>query len=238
MYQRLINEDDDHKYHDRNAYEFKNLSSSNDYSRRTSHETYSFFGINPNKNDWIEHKIIANDTLQGIALRYNCSITQLKRINHIRSDQDFYVLKVIRVPVMKHGIFTELNDQDVDDDVNAQQKNCQLIDFSNDQNSQSVATKTQVIQIGISKYLNKDQHDEKMTKFLDNLKTDLEEIRRFNESKMDSDLILTTSSTTIDNDQNRQDNLEGRAKIINSCDGSDFGIQWNPTLYSLQSGTS
>ena len=40
----------------------------------------------------------ASDTLNNISLRYNVSVAELKKVNNIWSDQDFYGLKRIKVP--------------------------------------------------------------------------------------------------------------------------------------------
>uniref|UniRef100_A0A182K2K0 LysM domain-containing protein n=1 Tax=Anopheles christyi TaxID=43041 RepID=A0A182K2K0_9DIPT len=56
---------------------------------------------------WLEAQIIPGDTLQAIALRFNCSIPQLKKLNKIDKDNEIYARNVIRVPVTPHSILLE-----------------------------------------------------------------------------------------------------------------------------------
>lgn len=46
-----------------------------------------------------EHKIVEGETLQGLALRYGCSVGTLRHLNNLLSDQDFFALVVLKVPV-------------------------------------------------------------------------------------------------------------------------------------------
>ena len=43
-------------------------------------------------------QVLPSDTLNNISLRYNVSVAELKKVNNIWSDQDFYGLKRIKVP--------------------------------------------------------------------------------------------------------------------------------------------
>ncbi|XP_315125.5 lysM and putative peptidoglycan-binding domain-containing protein 3 [Anopheles gambiae] len=56
---------------------------------------------------WLEAQILPGDTLQAIALRFNCSIPQLKKLNKIDKDNEIYARNVIRVPVTPHSILLE-----------------------------------------------------------------------------------------------------------------------------------
>ncbi|XP_015112156.1 lysM and putative peptidoglycan-binding domain-containing protein 3 [Diachasma alloeum] len=50
------------------------------------------------------------DTLQALALRYRCTISELKRINNIHKENEIFARRVIKVPVPPFSIFTENND--------------------------------------------------------------------------------------------------------------------------------
>uniref|UniRef100_A0A182PF55 LysM domain-containing protein n=1 Tax=Anopheles epiroticus TaxID=199890 RepID=A0A182PF55_9DIPT len=56
---------------------------------------------------WLEAQILPGDTLQAIALRFNCSIPQLKKMNKIDKDNEIFARKVLRVPVTPHSILLE-----------------------------------------------------------------------------------------------------------------------------------
>uniref|UniRef100_U5EEC1 Putative cell wall macromolecule catabolic process n=1 Tax=Corethrella appendiculata TaxID=1370023 RepID=U5EEC1_9DIPT len=55
----------------------------------------------------IEAQIQAGDTLQAISLRYNCTITELKRLNKIDKDNEIYARTTIKVPKNPHTILLD-----------------------------------------------------------------------------------------------------------------------------------
>uniref|UniRef100_A0A8C7EBM2 LysM and putative peptidoglycan-binding domain-containing protein 3 n=1 Tax=Nothoprocta perdicaria TaxID=30464 RepID=A0A8C7EBM2_NOTPE len=47
------------------------------------------------------------DTLNAVALQYCCSVADIKRVNNLLSDQDFFALRSIKIPVKKFSVLTE-----------------------------------------------------------------------------------------------------------------------------------
>ncbi|XP_038621645.1 lysM and putative peptidoglycan-binding domain-containing protein 3 [Tachyglossus aculeatus] len=47
------------------------------------------------------------DTLIAIALQYCCSVADIKRVNNLISDQDFFALRSVKIPVKKFSVLTE-----------------------------------------------------------------------------------------------------------------------------------
>ncbi|XP_004470690.1 lysM and putative peptidoglycan-binding domain-containing protein 3 [Dasypus novemcinctus] len=47
------------------------------------------------------------DTLNAIALQYCCTVADIKRVNNLISDQDFFALRCIKIPVKKFSSLTE-----------------------------------------------------------------------------------------------------------------------------------
>nr|KAF6441336.1 LysM domain containing 3 [Rousettus aegyptiacus] len=47
------------------------------------------------------------DTLNAIALQYCCTVADIKRVNNLISDQDFFALRSIKIPVKKFSSLTE-----------------------------------------------------------------------------------------------------------------------------------
>uniref|UniRef100_A0A8D0GC61 LysM and putative peptidoglycan-binding domain-containing protein 3 n=1 Tax=Sphenodon punctatus TaxID=8508 RepID=A0A8D0GC61_SPHPU len=47
------------------------------------------------------------DTLNAIALQYCCSVADVKRVNNLINDQDFFALRSIKIPVKKYSVLTE-----------------------------------------------------------------------------------------------------------------------------------
>lgn len=60
-----------------------------------------------------EHRIVEGETLQGIALRYGCTVGALRHFNNLLSDQDFFALTVIKVPDRIHIATGQLVDTNV-----------------------------------------------------------------------------------------------------------------------------
>uniref|UniRef100_A0A1Q3F238 Putative conserved plasma membrane protein n=1 Tax=Culex tarsalis TaxID=7177 RepID=A0A1Q3F238_CULTA len=56
---------------------------------------------------WMEAQILPGDTLQAIALRFNCTIAELKKINKIDKDNEIFARRIIRVPITPHSILLE-----------------------------------------------------------------------------------------------------------------------------------
>lgn len=63
------------------------------------------------KTETIDREIQPSDTIQSFSLQYGCTIAELKRVNNLYSDQDFYALKTIKIPVQPHGILTEVSEK-------------------------------------------------------------------------------------------------------------------------------
>lgn len=47
------------------------------------------------------------DTLNAISLQYCCTVADIKRVNNLISDQDFFALRSIKIPVKKFSSLTE-----------------------------------------------------------------------------------------------------------------------------------
>uniref|UniRef100_A0A8C5LYG0 LysM and putative peptidoglycan-binding domain-containing protein 3 n=1 Tax=Leptobrachium leishanense TaxID=445787 RepID=A0A8C5LYG0_9ANUR len=48
-------------------------------------------------------------TLNSIALQYSCTVADLKRVNNLINDQDFFALRSIKIPVKRFSVLTECN---------------------------------------------------------------------------------------------------------------------------------
>ncbi|KAK3610258.1 hypothetical protein CHS0354_022319 [Potamilus streckersoni] len=56
---------------------------------------------------FIERELTKADTLQSLSLQYGCPVFELKRVNKLIQDQEFYALRRIKVPVKRHSFLTE-----------------------------------------------------------------------------------------------------------------------------------
>lgn len=76
----------------------------NDDNGRSDIQLYK---IKPQEH-FIEAQVQEGDTLQAIALRFYCSIAELKRINQIHKDNEIFARRTIKVPVTPYSVLTEL----------------------------------------------------------------------------------------------------------------------------------
>uniref|UniRef100_A0A8R1TLY7 LysM domain-containing protein n=1 Tax=Onchocerca volvulus TaxID=6282 RepID=A0A8R1TLY7_ONCVO len=47
----------------------------------------------------IQHQIGPNDTLQGLVLKYNTSMSEIKRLNRLWSNESFYLKEYVEIPI-------------------------------------------------------------------------------------------------------------------------------------------
>ncbi|XP_015919712.1 lysM and putative peptidoglycan-binding domain-containing protein 3 [Parasteatoda tepidariorum] len=65
--------------------------------------------LDPFQNcEFLDLTIENSETLQSISVKYQCPIADIKRANNLMSDQDFYALKHLKIPVKKYSLLTEL----------------------------------------------------------------------------------------------------------------------------------
>lgn len=55
----------------------------------------------------LEAEILPNDTLISIALRFNCTVADIKRLNKIDKDNEIFAYKVLKVPLTAHNILLD-----------------------------------------------------------------------------------------------------------------------------------
>jgi len=65
-------------------------------------------GFRRNEDEFLERLVLPTDTLQGIALLYNTTVAELKRVNHIGSESELHARRVIKVP--SKGILVDLTE--------------------------------------------------------------------------------------------------------------------------------
>ncbi|XP_011209922.2 lysM and putative peptidoglycan-binding domain-containing protein 3 isoform X1 [Bactrocera dorsalis] len=55
----------------------------------------------------IEAKVEVGDSLQALALRFHCTVADIKRLNKIDKDNEIYARKFVKIPVTPHSILLE-----------------------------------------------------------------------------------------------------------------------------------
>ncbi|KAL4609504.1 lysM and putative peptidoglycan-binding domain-containing protein 3 [Arapaima gigas] len=58
---------------------------------------------------YLVRDIKEGDTLNSISLQYFCSVADIKRANNLLTEQDFFALRTIKIPVKKFSILREIH---------------------------------------------------------------------------------------------------------------------------------
>lgn len=100
------------------TYLFGNNGSENDLSEEDA-ESYELrprgrekFRRSPSRERmddiiYLTKGILEGDTLNSIALQYHCSVADIKRANNLLTEQDFFALRSVKIPVKRYSILTE-----------------------------------------------------------------------------------------------------------------------------------
>uniref|UniRef100_A0A336M6C2 CSON010861 protein n=1 Tax=Culicoides sonorensis TaxID=179676 RepID=A0A336M6C2_CULSO len=57
----------------------------------------------------LEATVLEGDTLTSIALRFNCTVADLKRLNKIDKDNEIFAHKILKIPLTPHNILLDTN---------------------------------------------------------------------------------------------------------------------------------
>jgi hypothetical protein len=55
----------------------------------------------------LEAEVLENDTIHSIAIRNNCSVSDIKKLNKIHQDNEIHAFKIIKVPLSAHNILVD-----------------------------------------------------------------------------------------------------------------------------------
>uniref|UniRef100_T1JDW5 LysM domain-containing protein n=1 Tax=Strigamia maritima TaxID=126957 RepID=T1JDW5_STRMM len=61
---------------------------------------------------YIEKEILSGDSIANLALRYGCTVEELKRLNKIFYDQEIHALDKIKIPIKPFSILTEISEKE------------------------------------------------------------------------------------------------------------------------------
>lgn len=101
-----------------------NRSISVDTNKHGEHELRALNGYNNKIRDIISEPIVEftyydiqpGDSLHSICLRYACSVNQVKRLNNLITDQEFYGLRKIKLPLGRLGLLEDVLKQQITKD--------------------------------------------------------------------------------------------------------------------------
>ncbi|XP_055354524.1 lysM and putative peptidoglycan-binding domain-containing protein 3-like isoform X1 [Paramacrobiotus metropolitanus] len=166
----------------------------------------------------VDIPIESSDTLPSFAIKYHVTTAELKRLNNMFHDQDFYSRQSLRVPIHKYGILAE---RYLTDTVNpfASSANT-LIDLSTspDDGAASPSTADEVTSISLRGMMGSQSREAKL--FLQNMDRDLARLSQAAlaaQQRPRSPEPATEEHPTAR--QMRVEPLDGLG-----CDGADLGI--------------
>ena len=184
-------------------------------------------------SEYISYEVKPDESLRSIALRYGCSVSAIKRINNLISDHEFYALRVIKLPIKKYGILSDvlvhqINSQSQTDETTE----CKIKDREEDRygtNSRNGSNGSLTVNIGISQHLSHTDSDSAF-KFLTHMDEDLKKIRQSTKTVIESSDIDILNQIQIlrdcDNSNMSQSLPTQKRSAFFTCDESDYGINW------------
>lgn len=154
----------------------------------------------------IERPIEPGDTLQSLCLKCGCTISQLKRANNLISDQEFYGLSVIKIPVREYGLLSQV-----------------LRDQKKPRSSAGDNEDKLIVPVGFKQTFNSDRDDTDIRSFMHNLDKDLQGIRgkvtsTVNESQFTTstaiDFSVDSTGSTAAHQINKKDTLDSGLSFV------------------------
>ncbi|XP_048360477.1 lysM and putative peptidoglycan-binding domain-containing protein 3 isoform X1 [Sphaerodactylus townsendi] len=153
---------------------------------------------------FITKDIQEGDTLNAIALQYCCSVADIKRLNNLITDQDFFALRSIKIPVKKFSVLTETHCFTKSRQVSRSASTSHSADFPDATHTLENTTET-------------------VGNFLKVVDRDIEQIVKCNATKRENLNEVVSALST------QQPSFEAEGKPIKRKDpyyGADWGIGW------------
>jgi hypothetical protein len=122
--------------------------------------------------DYVEWPVNQGDTLESLSLKSGCTISQIKRANNLFTEQDFYALKIIRIPIKKYGILSEILVNTTVDDDEAKRVESKTRKVTSENNQR--LTSSSILEANLEEPRSK---EENVQEFIQSLDKNLEQLR-------------------------------------------------------------
>ncbi|XP_050727574.1 lysM and putative peptidoglycan-binding domain-containing protein 3-like [Eriocheir sinensis] len=178
----------------------------------------------PNYEHLVDRPIKHGETLTGLALKYRIPVAELKRINKIIQENEFYALKSLKIPIKANSILAEvLQEEQSQDDLasnnvattRAAMLGTRSVSSCSEYESDS---EMHVGYISINRILRDTKTKKEAKRFLDSMQKDLADIREKTNSYKSS--LDEVAAALTDQRFQPLDQQEG------GCSGADWGISW------------
>ncbi|XP_071952391.1 lysM and putative peptidoglycan-binding domain-containing protein 3-like [Antedon mediterranea] len=178
----------------------------------------------PDEQVLLERQIRPSDTLLGFALQYAVPVAELKRINNLLQDQDFYALSKIKIPVKRYGLLTEIKEEEkrrrLQENEAGLTNSTRIENLSEEDEEEELFS---VRKISIRDAI----HDGEAKQFLRNMDRDLKRIQTATTSKKESlDEVLSMLT------EKRIHPFQQKTPAT-YCDGATCGLKWWTMLILL-----
>jgi len=180
----------------------------------------------------VERPIQKDESLTSISLKYRIPVSELKRINNIHKDSEFFALSSVKIPVKVNSLLGEILDQEKAEQENLNEGNdtdaarksvlgTQRINSCSE--NELSDSEMHVGYISINQILRDTKSKKEAQRFLKNMEKDLANIREKTKTYKDNLNEATDALTTV-----RFRSLEEQKEI---CSGADWGISWWKVLF-------
>lgn len=157
----------------------------------------------------IERRIEPGDTLQSLSLKCGCTISQLKRANNLMSDQEFFGLTTVKIPVRGYGLLSQ---------VFREQKSSR-----SSTNADLHHREERLVSVGFKHTFNSDRDDSDIRSFMDNLDKDLQDIRGKVNSSIGRNDELSSTAINLSTSWSEPSNPSNNSKVVDG-DSIDSGL--------------
>ncbi|KYM97484.1 PREDICTED: lysM and putative peptidoglycan-binding domain-containing protein 3 [Cyphomyrmex costatus] len=165
----------------------------------------------------INVQVKPEDTLQALALRYRCTISELKRINKIDKENEIYAKPYIKVPVQPFSILTETSYES--------QGNNAIITSEQCQEEAPATTNEQLIYLNTTSTSTESSNTEINTIILNSV---CEPLSSYNSANAPE--IFHTEHDALLEDVENTGTAESCETNMFKCSGDNWGLSWTQLL--------
>ncbi|XP_012055039.1 PREDICTED: lysM and putative peptidoglycan-binding domain-containing protein 3 [Atta cephalotes] len=165
----------------------------------------------------INVQIKPEDTLQALALRYRCTISELKRINKIDKENEIYAKPYIKVPIQPFSILTETSHENQGNNTITMSEQCQ--------EEVPATMDEQLIDLSATSTSTESSNTEINTIILNSV---CEPLSSYNGTNI-PDISHTEHDALLDDVENTEI-VESCETNIFKCSGDNWGLSWTQLL--------
>nr|XP_002125253.1 lysM and putative peptidoglycan-binding domain-containing protein 3 [Ciona intestinalis] len=190
-----------------------------------SNQSYMSERAPPDDVVFLEREILPTDTLQSFALLYGCTLNDIKRANNLIREQDFYALRHLKIPVKRHGLLTEIEEETKRRPVTTSIRGSQSDDVYTNENQEIESSESSE---NISLLTSSTNHNPATTrneanKFLKKLDKEIRKTVRSSDALGERNEVLEEVVSSLGSIGYRPLPPPGGK---DDCNGADWGVKW------------